>query len=332
MLNVEPRGGERSAVCAPWWRHEQQTVAAVLATVTHHSHSKVGTAYDAPRSQNKVTSTRVGPAEYKELSSDDGRPTGGERPAAVLEPWLQGKMERHDGIAYELVQALDSPVLQTVEQLLNVVQFFSTQLPVVAEPVIAVPKILPHDVPPRRLCRDTQLAKQPVEVSTILYFLKQRIPEQIVDNPASVLRHARRTGSQAYFVLDVLVVSVFGGGGGGRWGAGYVGTVYEMACFLFHVQYPQCKLCRRLFLRRRPCDQQWQVLTVQTFETSCPRFTSSSEWWTFLLCNRLSVEIPQVQFLDKVEICPLLRRQVQFSWWSWVEDMPVYVQRQVLSF
>ena len=31
-----------------WWRHEQQTVAAVLATVTHHSHSKVGTAYDAP--------------------------------------------------------------------------------------------------------------------------------------------------------------------------------------------------------------------------------------------------------------------------------------------
>ena len=40
-----------------WWRHEQQTVAAVLATVTHHSHSKVGTANDAPRSQETVTST-----------------------------------------------------------------------------------------------------------------------------------------------------------------------------------------------------------------------------------------------------------------------------------
>ena len=39
---------------------------------------------------------------------------------------------------------------------------------------------------------------------------------------ASVLRHARRTGSQAYFVLDVLVVSVFGGGSGGRGGAGCV--------------------------------------------------------------------------------------------------------------
>ena len=52
-------------------------MAAVLATVTHHSHSKVGTANDAPRGQRKVTSTRVGPAEYYELSSDDGRPTGG---------------------------------------------------------------------------------------------------------------------------------------------------------------------------------------------------------------------------------------------------------------
>ena len=149
-----------------WWRHEQQTVAAVLATVTHHSHSKVGTANDAPRSQKKVTSTRVRPAENYELSSDDGRPTGGERPAALLEPWPQGKMERHDGIAHEIFQAFDALVLQTVEQLPNVVQFFATHLPVVAEPVIEVPKILPHDVPPRRWCRDTQLVEQLVEVPT----------------------------------------------------------------------------------------------------------------------------------------------------------------------
>ena len=125
----------------------------------------------------------MGPAEYYELSSDDGRPTGGERPAALLEPWPQVKMERHDGIAYALVQALDAPVLQTVEQLPNVVQFLATQLPVVAEPVIAVPKILPHNLLPRRLCRDTQLAEQLAKVPTILYFLKQRIPEQIINNP-----------------------------------------------------------------------------------------------------------------------------------------------------
>ena len=69
-----------------------------------------------------------------------------------------------------------------VEQLPNLVQFFAALSPV-PEQVIAVPKILPHEVLPRRLCRDTQLAEQLVEVPTILYFLKQRIPEQIDDNP-----------------------------------------------------------------------------------------------------------------------------------------------------
>ena len=63
------------------------------------------------------TSTGVGPAEYFELSTDDGRPTAGMRPASMLEPWPQGKVERRSGIRYELVQALDAPVLQMVEQL-----------------------------------------------------------------------------------------------------------------------------------------------------------------------------------------------------------------------
>ena len=44
-----------------------------------------------------------------------------------------------------------------------------------------------------------------------------------------VLRHARGTGT--YFVLDVFVVSVVGGGSG-RGGVGQVLTVYEMARFL----------------------------------------------------------------------------------------------------
>ena len=75
-------------------------------------------------------------------------------------------------------------MLQTVEQLPNVVQFFATQLPVVAEPVVEVPKILPHDVPPRRLCRDTQLVEQLVEVPTIVsWSLLQWIMEQNVGIP-----------------------------------------------------------------------------------------------------------------------------------------------------
>ena len=77
-----------------WWRHEQQTVAAVLATVTHHSHSKVGTVNDAPRGQKKVTSTRVGPAEYYELSSDDGRPTG---VSGQGHCWSPGRRGRRSG-------------------------------------------------------------------------------------------------------------------------------------------------------------------------------------------------------------------------------------------
>ena len=102
-----------------------------------------------------------------------------------MEPWPQGKTERHDGIAYELVHRLDVPVPQIGEQLPNVVQFFAAQLPVVTEPVIEVPKILPLDVPLRRLCRDTQLAEQLVEVPTVLSLssLQQLIAEHIVDIP-----------------------------------------------------------------------------------------------------------------------------------------------------
>ena len=136
-----------------WWQHERMSIAAVLATVSHHSYPKVDTKNDAPRGHKTVTSTRVGAAEYYELSSDDGRPTG---PSALLGPWLQ--LQRHAGIGYELVQALDASVLQLVEQLPDVHHFFTTCLPVVAEQVIDVPKIILENIPSRRLCRDTQLA------------------------------------------------------------------------------------------------------------------------------------------------------------------------------
>ena len=61
-----------------WWRHEQQSIAAVLATVTHHSFDKVGTANAALRGQKTGTSTR-GPAaaEYFSLSDDEGVLAGG---------------------------------------------------------------------------------------------------------------------------------------------------------------------------------------------------------------------------------------------------------------
>ena len=167
-------------------RHERMTVRMELAAALHHSSFRGAgpEMYDAPRRQ-RTANSRVGPAEYHELSSDGGRPTGEERPAALSEPWPQGKVERHDGIAYELVHRLDVPVPQMGEQLPNVVQFFSALLPVVAEPVIEVPKILLHDVPLRRLCRETQLAEQLVEVPTVLSYssLQQLVVEQTVDIP-----------------------------------------------------------------------------------------------------------------------------------------------------
>ena len=185
-----------------WLRHEQQSIAAVLATVTHHSFDKVGTASGVLR--NQKTATRTGKGEesekkytakfrktpplqaaatvYYPMTDDEGGElSAGVRPAPLEEGRPQGKLERHAGIGYEIVQNFDVPVPQMVEQLPNVLRFFATRLPVVSEQVIEVPKILPHDVPPRRLCRDTQLVEQLVEVPTIVsWSLLQRIMEQNV--------------------------------------------------------------------------------------------------------------------------------------------------------
>ena len=75
---------------------------------------------------------------------------------------------------------------------------FATHLPVVAEPFIAVPKIVPHDVLSRRLCRDTQLAEQLVEVPTIIsvasLFL-QRLMELAISVPGGGGRNAGLQGT-----------------------------------------------------------------------------------------------------------------------------------------
>ena len=126
--------------------------------------------------------------EYYELSDEDVVPARGSRPPCLGEP--RGPQELDQPRTMEqiavyapMVQILDAPVPQLVEQLPNLVEFFAALSPV-PEQVVAVPKILPHDVPPRRWCRDTQLVEQLVEVPTIVsWSLLQRIPEQIDDNP-----------------------------------------------------------------------------------------------------------------------------------------------------
>ena len=142
----------------------------MLATVSHHSFSKVDTANAALRGQ-KIGTHRGGPCRvFFELFSDDGMPTGEERPAALLEPRPQGEVQRLAGIGYELAQNLDVLVLQLVEQLPDVLQFFATCLPVVAEQSIDVPKIS-QDRTQHRMedcLRQPQTADQLVEVPTIV--------------------------------------------------------------------------------------------------------------------------------------------------------------------
>ena len=171
-------------------RHEQQTVAAVLATVTHHSSGKVGTTHAALRGQKQGTRTVQG-EEYELYYTAKFRttplPTGG-RPAPLPEVagW-QGRLEQHVLEDLGSMQILDLPVLQGVEQPEEVGPFFRNSVPAFAEQVIEVPKLaLPVCAVQRAALPEPQLVEQLVEVPTVLTYslLQQRTAEQLVDNPA----------------------------------------------------------------------------------------------------------------------------------------------------
>ena len=141
-----------------------------LSAAAHHSYDKVaaGAKYDGLRAQ---TTDRAGEAAYRaprrqrtraageavifELFDED---TAGLRPGVLEEPRPQARVQRHtmehivDYVCCApLVQTLDAPVPQMVEQLPDVMRFFDFLLPV-PEQVIEVPKILLDDVPMRTVC------------------------------------------------------------------------------------------------------------------------------------------------------------------------------------
>ena len=172
-----------------WLRHEQQTVAAVLATVTHHSFGKVGTSHAALRGQKQGTRTVQG-EEHELYHTAKFRttplPTGG-RPAPLPEVagW-QGRLEQHVLEDLGSMQILDLPVLQGVEQPEEVGSFFRNSVPAFAEQVIEMPKLaLPVCAVQRAALPEPQLVEQLVEVPTVLTYslLQQRTAEQIVDTP-----------------------------------------------------------------------------------------------------------------------------------------------------
>ena len=140
-------------------RYARMSVAMALAESTHHS---------APRGQ-KMASAGEGARDERHGYAPEDAPS-------------QGRTLRQF-VGHLPAPSLDVPVLQMVDQLVDVLRFFNTLCPV-AEQVIDVPKISLEDIPARRLCREPQLVEQLVEVPTTVSFSSlQRTVEQLVDIP-----------------------------------------------------------------------------------------------------------------------------------------------------
>ena len=184
-----------------WWRHEQQSVATALSAAVHHSLDKGATdeKYDGQRAQRtdrageaanralrRQKSKAAQDAVFFELFDED---TAGVRPGVLAEPRPQERVQRHtvehivDFVRFApMVQILDAPVPQMMEQLPDILHFFGT-LTTDPEQVIEVPNF-PEDVPMRAVLRDPQLVEQLVEVPTIVPYSWMRLRrEQNVDIP-----------------------------------------------------------------------------------------------------------------------------------------------------
>ena len=163
-----------------FWRHEQMAIQMALASVTHHSF-QVGTAHDALRSQQPVTSA------------------GGMLPPPLVEGRLQVLIQRHtveqriEHTPY--VQILDAPVPQKVEQLVEFFKDLDSHVPV--QVIEVVPKISQDTTPQRSVDLVPQMAEQLVEVPTLLSVavLQQRTAEQLASIPVPRGRHGRLPGS-----------------------------------------------------------------------------------------------------------------------------------------
>ena len=104
-------------------RHERQTVAMALAESLHHSvqgPEKARAREEAEQAQHQAQRGQTTPPPRT-------------RPGVLKDPEPQGRFGQHCAVGFELVHALDVPVLQMVEQPLEVLSFLRSSLPVVAE-------------------------------------------------------------------------------------------------------------------------------------------------------------------------------------------------------
>ena len=181
-----------------WLKHERMAIAAVLATVTHHSFRKVGTASGVLRNQKTATRTGNG-EEYESHFTAKIRktpPPAGSQPALLPEVagW-QVPVEPHVmedlGSVCPFVQILDLPVPQMVDYVADALRILDRPI---AEQVFEVPQFSCSSCPSRSLIPEPQVAEQLMEVPTVLSLL--RIAEQIVGTPVPLGRGGRISGFQ----------------------------------------------------------------------------------------------------------------------------------------
>ena len=243
-----------------------------LPAAAHHSFDKVaaGEKYDGLRTQktdrareaaNKALrrqkSKAAGEAVFFELFDED---TAGVRPEVLAEPRPQERVQRHtmehivDFVCCApMVQILDAPVPQTVEQLQDVLQFID-RLTTVPEPVIEVPMILSEDVSMRT-------------AASLLLQVMQRIAEQNVGIP---------------------VVGVSGAGGGL---SGFLpGQHYSMTAEQIVVKVFAVDRVQQRFRSRSPSFPiQVEVFKISTnfmgHDMECGVFSLLRQEWCFLVCS-----------------------------------------------
>ena len=177
-------------------RHERMTVAMVLSEKKHHT----------SRGQNKDRTTgeenainytaklRKTPPPTAAATENDpmvldegGALAAGGRPAPLSEvAGRQLRVERHSGIGYELVLALDAPVLQMVEHMVdNAVHALLIPERPMAVQVTEVPKISATTCPPRSPIPVPQIVEQLVEVLTVSVSYAYRVADRRADRRQS---------------------------------------------------------------------------------------------------------------------------------------------------
>ena len=145
-----------------WLEHERLSVAMALSEYKHHS----------SRGQRKDRAREEGHRDKYEAPrrQKPPPPQGSGHPVLVSRGGPQARVQKHTieqlADVVPMVQILDTPVPQMVEQLLEVFRLLDTQMPV--EQAIAVPKISLDRIPQRSVDVVPQMVEQLVEVPTVL--------------------------------------------------------------------------------------------------------------------------------------------------------------------